>query len=190
MEVENIKIPSKLVLNAIVNTNNYLLNLNKECVKLNINFFEALGQRNLSGFIGEVYKKFLAESVKIVKLNPHPDGRPDLIFYKNIDYYNSGFHNINGKSMPNKSFFTPYKYGGIEIKCTIGSQYISKKDKHDRNYKPFQIYEPRIDYLKGVTYMAHHAHSINLLGLYYDFYEDSDFCPQILAGFYSKIEKR
>lgn len=182
-----IQISTDSVLKAIIDTNNYLDSLNQECKKLNINFFHALGQRNLSGFIGEVYKSFLDDTLKIIKMNPHPDGRPDLIFYNNIEYYNSGFKRINEKLMPNKKFFTPYKYGGIEIKCTIGSHSISKKEKTERNHKPFEIYESRIEFLKGITYMAHHAHNINLLGLYYDYYEDSDLCPQILTGFYSDI---
>ena len=187
--VNNSIIPTKTILEAVVQTNNYLSDLDSECKKINVKFFHALGQRNLSGFIGEVYKKFLADILELVKLNPHPDGRPDLIFYNNIEYYNSGFQKFKDNLLPNKVFFTPYKYGGLEIKCTIGSHYVSKKEKINRKNKPFDIYEPRINFLRGITYMAHHTHDINLLGLYYDYYNNSDFCPQILTGFYSNIQK-
>ena len=188
-QIDEFQVSTDMVLKAVVATNNYLVNLDNECKKLNVKFFDALGQRNLSGFIGEVYKKFLADNLEIIKLNPHPDGRPDLIFYKSHDYYNSGFQEVGGKLIPNKTYFTPYNYGGIEIKCTLGTHSIPKKDKIERNNKPFEIYEPRVNYLKGVTYMAHHSHNINLLGLYYDYYQGSNCCPQILTGFFSKIEK-
>lgn len=187
IKIGDIEISTEIILKAAIQTNSYLFSLDKECKKLKVNFFQALGQRNLSGFIGEVYKSFFADEFEIIKMNPHPDGRPDLVFYNNLEYYNSGFEKVNGNYIPNKKIFTPYKYGGIEIKCTLGTHSVSKKEKDLRNHKPFEIYESRIDFLKGITYMAHHAHNINLLGLYYDYFENSNFCPQIMVGFYSNI---
>jgi hypothetical protein len=182
----NFNIESKEILLAITSTNNYLNYIINSFEEIGLNFLESLGQRNLSAVIGEIYKQFFSKQITEFLLNPHPDGRPDLIFVKDKfqkEYYDLSFEETSHKKLPIKKRFTPFPYGGIEIKCSIGTHAVPVKMK--KNYKPN---EPRINFLRDVGFMSHHIHELDLLGLYYDYYEEANGNPQILMAFYTKIE--
>jgi hypothetical protein len=189
---EGIEINSKKLLSAVVSSNNYIHEILYKFNELNIDFLESLGQRNLSGVIGEIFKHFLVRELKEFMLNPHSDGQPDLIFLNDnekLSYYEKCFLKIGSKTLPIKDRFSPFKYGGIEVKCTIGTHRFSSADLISRNNTPFKSNESRINYLKDFTYVSHHRKTVDLVGLYYDYYEDAGFIPQILGVFFAQIPK-
>ncbi|SFQ37362.1 hypothetical protein SAMN05421670_1811 [Psychrobacillus psychrotolerans] len=183
------------VIDAVSETNNYLLTLSELFIELDFDLFEVLGQRNLSGLIGEIFSVFLAKKSNFLLNNPHPDGRPDIIFCRNdveLDYFTKGcFIDVGDRKFPLKSALAPYLYGGIEVKCTIGDpikEYRKTIREEYNNVKEnFELYMPRVKYLKDLNWWAHHTHSSNLLGLYYDYYSKSNNLPQILAVFNSEL---
>ena len=146
-----------------------------------INVFEALGMRNLSGFVGEVFVKSI-ESISNGTLtkNPHQDGYPDLLrtdTYEKKDYYNSIITKENNKIYPrNKDFFSPFRYGGLEVKATCGNTPPASKVA-----KPL-IGESRIEILQSFEWKAHHRETNNLLAILWDFINE---IPTIVACFYS-----
>lgn len=183
---DNFSIESKEILLAIISTNNYLNFIINSFEEIGLNFLESLGQRNLSAVIGEIYKQFFSKQIPEFLLNPHPDGRPDLIFVKDKlqkEYFDSSFETTSLKKLPIKKRFTPFPFGGIEIKCSIGAHSVPVKMRH--NYKPN---EPRINFLRSIGFMSHHIHELDLLGLYYDYYAEANGNPQILMAFYTKID--
>lgn len=185
-------ITSETLINAAKRTNAYLVALSNMFSELHFDIFYSLGQRNLSGFIGEVYKSILSDQVKPFEPNPHPDGRPDILSLDTqrlLTYYQKCFELKNGRPIPLKSSFSPFKFGGLEVKCCIGESSDKQKKsyslEHDGN--GFDLYCPRVGYINNINWWAHHANSTALLGLYYDYYSQNSNIPQVLAGFYSAL---
>lgn len=192
--IRDLIVSSSELIEVADEANNYIRNLVNIFSDIGFDIFYSLGQRNISGFIGEIYKNILAKHHSELLPNPHPDGRPDIIALDTqdaIDYYKSCFTEINGRRVPIKDRLTPFKYGGIEVKCSIGS---SSKIQTDRYLAEvghnFNLYEPRVGYLNGITWWAHHSSSSNLLGLYYDYYAPANGTPQILAALYSELNNK
>ena len=168
------------LLNAIIFCNNALRDLDLSTKKFSINIFETLGMRNLSGLVGEYFAKSLQfNSNGFLHSNLHQDGYPDLLLINNkerLDYFNSLYTVNNGKMHPkDKSLFSPYKYGGIEVKATCGSTPSASKQP-----KPL-IGEQRISLVTGFDWKAHHRETNNLLGIFWDFIDE---VPTIVACFY------
>ena len=172
-------------------TNSYIKNLVEIFKEIDFDILYSLGQRNISGFIGEIYKNILAKDYPSLCPNPHPDGRPDVLSLDTEEikaYYKSCFSNIHGRYVPVKDLFTPFKYGGLEIKCSIGSSGKTQTTQFIQKYgHPFNLYDSRVGYLNGITWWAHHSSSSNLLGLYYDYYAPENSIPQIIAALYSEL---
>lgn len=191
--IANHNLNTELILEVVVEANNYIIELNKLFKEIDFDLFEALGQRNLSGVIGEIFSRFFVNKFNDFIINPHPDGRPDILHLSNENihnyYHKQCFTNIDGKSIPIKSKLSPFPYDGIETKCTIGSPKNNYKLQLENNTgkKNFEIGMPRIDYLSDLIWWAHHTHSRNLFGLYYDYYQEEANLPQILAVFYSDL---
>ncbi len=149
--------------------------------ELAINIFETLGMRNLSGFIGEVFASSLAKVMNgnLVK-NLHQDGYPDLLFNYTDEmksYYKTTFTTKLGRLYPvSKEIFSPYKYGGLEVKSTCGST----PSATSKVPKPL-IGEQRIDLVNQFDWKAHHRETNNLIGLLWDFIEGK---PMICAVFF------
>ena len=189
--IRNFRLTSSNLIDIAKATNLYIQNLVNIFNEIDFDIFYSLGQRNISGFIGEIYKNILANSFPELCSNPHPDGRPDILALDTqdaVNHYVECFAEINGREIPIKDMLTPFKYGGLEVKCSIGSsgkpqtqQFIAE------NGHTFSLYESRVGYLNGVTWWAHHSSSNNLLGLYYDYYAPLHGIPQILAAFYSEL---
>ena len=162
--------------------------------ELDFDVFEGLGQRNLSGFIGEVFVHSFAKLTPDYASNPHADGRPDLLDLSSQvsrDYLSQQCFTKTeeGQTMPVRHLLAPYRYGGLEVKCSIGSpiaQYKKALEK-DLGKTNFEIGLPRINYLNTITYWGHHVDCENLLGLYYDYYDPADGVPQILAVMHSEL---
>jgi hypothetical protein len=141
----------------------------------NVPIFELLGLRNLSSFVGEIFARELAvlEHGKFLP-NPNQDGYPDLcaLTPEGQEYVRE--REKNGE-MTKKAFWSPYPYGGVEVKGTCGNTPAASKIA-----KP-KIGESRIPILSSAEWKAHHRESNNLLGLFWDFI---DGLPTILAVFF------
>ena len=77
--------------------------------------------------------------------------------------------------MTQKTFWSPYPYGGVEVKATCGNTPNAKIAP-----KP-KIGESRTPLLESAEWKAHHRDTNNLLGIFWDFV---DGLPTILAAFY------
>lgn len=191
IRVRNLVVNSSDLICAATETNYYIEQLTQILNDLGFDIFVSLGQRNISGFIGEIFKNMLANRLDGLITNPHPDGRPDILAVETDEikrYYSICFETINGSSVPIKDMLTPFRYGGIEIKCSIGSTSKSLSDRYYQLYgHGFDLYDPRVGFVDGITWWAHHNSATNLLGLYYDYYAAKHGIPQIISGFYAEL---
>ncbi len=171
------------VANAMNFANNALKELSDTTMRFDINIFETLGMRNLSGMIGE----YLARSiVKIsegkLESNLHQDGYPDLLLVDSPEkkaYYDTLYIEKKGRKYPiDKEHFSPFKYGGIEVKATCGSTPSASKAKNIT--KPL-IGEQRVSLINAFDWKAHHRTTNHLLGVLWDFI---DGLPTYVAAFY------
>lgn len=168
------------IVQAINFCNNALKSLDEQTKQFDINIFEALGMRNLSGIVGEYFAKSLQRfSNGKLQSNLHQDGYPDLLLTNTTetkDYFDSLYTISNGRMYPrDKSLFSPYRYGGIEIKATCGNTPSAA-----RTPKPL-IGENRIALVNSFDWKSHHRETNNLLAIFWDFI---DSVPTIVACFY------
>ena len=191
ISIRNFSLSSADLIEVANDTNFYIKKLIQIFNELDFDIFYSLGQRNISGFIGEIYKNILANKFDTLCPNPHPDGRPDILSLDTEEirnYYSTCFNNINGRLVPIKDLLTPFEYGGLEVKCSIGSSGKAQTTRFIADYgHSFDLYNPRVGYLNGITWWAHHSNSSNLLGLYYDYYASENNIPQIIAALYSEL---
>ena len=141
--------------------------------------FEILGLRNLSAFVGEMFVRNLVESAsEVLVKNPHQDGYPDLLIMTN-----------EGKSLwesladnnQDKSPFSDFQTGGIEVKATVGSLPTPAQFRKKGLRKP-EIGDERIDFAKGYDWKSHHRKTNNLLGIYWDFVEEKPVICGVFFG--------
>ncbi len=169
------------LLASINNTNDFIKRLGEMSHNNGIDIFSLLGMRNLSGFVGESFGKNIVRcSNGKLESNLHQDGYPDLLLVDTPEkksYYKSLYTEVNGVKHPNsKANFSPYCYGGIEVKATCGSVPIGSVTQ-----PKLAMGEQRIDVLTGFDWKAHHRSTNHLLGILWDFIEGM---PQIAACFY------
>lgn len=168
------------LLGAINFCNEAIRHLDEQTKLFDINVFEVLGMRNLSGMVGEYFAKSVERfSNGNLHSNLHQDGYPDLLLTNTAprnNYYESLYTEIDGKKYPkDKAFFSPFKYGGVEVKATCGSTPPASQTP-----KPL-IGEPRINNITSFDWKAHHRETNNLLSIFWDFI---DGVPTIAACFY------
>lgn len=176
----NIILTNRNIMDAINFCNIAIRKLYEQTKEFDINIFEILGMRNLSGMVGEYFAKSVQKfSGENLHSNLHQDGYPDLLLIDTEDkkqYFNTLFFKKDGKIYPkDKSLFSPYKYGGIEIKATCGS---TPSASHIA--KP-AIGDQRIRLVNKFDWKAHHRGTNNLLAVFWDFIEE---VPTIVACFY------
>lgn len=168
------------VVDAINYANNALLRLNEVTQEFDINIFETLGMRNLSGMVGEYFARSIMRlSNGKLQSNLHQDGYPDLLLtdtQEKKEYFKTLYTVENGKKYPtSKEAFSPYKYGGIEIKATCGST-------PPANIVPKPLVgEQRVSLLTSFDWKAHHRTTNHLLAILWDFINGN---PTIVACFY------
>jgi hypothetical protein len=185
--------PAK-VIEAVVTANRYLFSLAAFFEDAEFEFYEAIGQRNLSGFVGEVFVKSFARVVDGYRENPHADGRPDILDLTTEDSRDHLERDclVPGEEgrIPRRSRLAPYKYGGLEVKASIGDPVAKYKARlaDEQGVSAFQVGMPRIDYLSSITYWGHHASCENLVGLYYDYVPALDSAPQVLLVMHSELD--
>lgn len=168
------------VVEAINFCNEALFSLNEHTQQIDINIFEAMGMRNLSGIVGEYFAKSVMRfSHDALTSNLHQDGYPDLLAIDTPEkkvYYNSLYTVKDGKKYPkDKSLFSPYRFGGIEVKATCGSTPPASIIP-----KPL-IGEQRISLVDSFDWKAHHRGTNNLLAIFWDFING---IPAISACFF------
>jgi hypothetical protein len=149
-----------------------------QIVGFDIDLFPLLGMRNLSAFIGEL---FAASIIRVTgetfRKNPHQDGYPDLLLMDDdgINLWRS----LEGQ-WRDKSPFSPYLTGGIEVKATCGSVPTPASLMKKGMEKP-DIGHQRVKMLMGYDWKAHHQDTNNLMSIFWDFI---DGAPRIVAVFY------
>lgn len=168
------------VVDAMKCANNALKVLSKTTMSFDINIFETLGMRNLSGMIGEYFARSIMKSSNgKLESNLHQDGYPDLLLVDTPEkkaYFDTLYTVNNDKKHPiDKEHFSPFKYGGIEIKATCGDTPPSSK-----HTKPL-IGEQRVSLIKSFNWKAHHRETNHLLAVLWDFI---DGLPTYVAAFY------
>lgn len=176
----NVMITNEAVVEAINFSNNALYALHEQTQQFDINIFEALGLRNLSGIVGEYFAKSIMRfSDGNLTSNLHQDGYPDLLAIdtpERLRYFRTLYEYRDGKCYPrDKALFSPYRYGGIEVKATCGETPPAKKVP-----KPL-IGEQRVTLLTKFNWKAHHRETNNLLAVFWDFINE---VPAIVACFY------
>ena len=160
--------------------NNALKELSETTMRFDINIFETLGMRNLSGMIGEYFARSI-QKIADGKLesNLHQDGYPDLLLVNTPQkkaYFDKLYTISKGRRYPiDKEHFSPFKYGGIEVKATCGSTPPASKVP-----KPL-IGEQRVSLINSFDWKAHHRTTNHLLGVLWDFI---DGLPTYVAAFY------
>ena len=187
-------IPPADVIKIVVRANSYLHTLNDLFRELNFGIYTTLGQRNLSGFTGEVFARIFAVEIDGFVTNPHADGRPDLLDVSSteaLEHFRLKCfdHSDDGALAPNKSYLAPFKYGGIEVKSTIGnpvSNYRARLQK-ELGLNEFFVGLPRVNYLNSITFWGHHTSCENLIGLYYDYCDELRGTPQIMAVMHAEL---
>lgn len=163
------------VCSAMQNANRALELINDLSTAYEAPVFELLGLRNLSSFVGEVFAlQFCELEAKRLFRNPNQDGYPDLLALTA-----SGRKYIYARrrknQMHDKSFWSPFPFGGLEVKATCGNTPSATVAVKPR------IGEARIRQLTSAEWKAHHRATNNLIGLYWDFV---DGLPTIVASFF------
>lgn len=168
-------IPRSAVTTAVVHCNQAAGKLRE----LPVDLFGLLGMRNLSAFVGELFAATLRNDLDpAFEKNPHQDGYPDLLL---MDATGRKHWNSLSERLRDKAPFSPFKPGGVEIKATCGSVPTDKAcRKRGYDGKP-RIGEQRVGLFTGYDWKAHHRDTNNLLGLLWDFIDET---PQIVAAFY------
>lgn len=177
---DTLVLTNQQVVDAIHFANKALYSLDQQTQAFDINIFETMGMRNLSGIVGEYLGKSLQRfSNGDLHSNLHQDGYPDLLLTNTPSrkrYFESLYSVINGKKYPHdKASFSPYRYGGIEVKATCGSTPPASQVP-----KPL-IGEQRISLINSFDWKSHHRETNNLIGILWDFI---DGVPTIVASFY------
>ena len=138
-----------------------------------------LGLRNLSAFVGELFAGAVSKASDGLLLpNPHQDGYPDLLL---LDAYGRKVWRELGERVDEKTPFSPFAGGGMEVKATCGSVPTPAACKRQGIERPM-IDDTRVCCLLGYDWKSHHRDTNNLVGLLWDFVAGR---PRIAAVFYA-----
>lgn len=177
---EDVIITNENLLEAIRFCNAAIRSLDEQTRQFDINIFEVLGMRNLSGMVGEYFAASVQRfSQGNLQANLHQDGYPDLLLTNTAEklaYYETLYTVKGGRKYPkDKALFSPFLYGGVEVKATCGSTPSASVEP-----KPL-IGEQRMSNVNAFDWKAHHRETNNLLSIFWDFIDE---VPTIVACFY------
>lgn len=166
----------EVVQKALLGANRTIELIHDVAASNNAPIFELLGLRNLSSFVGEIFAGALRElyAERFLR-NPNQDGHPDLMALTPEGQRYIRERTNNGELDRNKRHWSPYPFGGVEVKATCGNTPPAR-----RVAKPL-IGKARIPILQSAEWKAHHRETNNLLGVYWDFV---DGLPTVLAAFF------
>lgn len=153
-----------------------------QIANFDVDIFSILGMRNLSSFIGELFAASLISVTRNeYKKNPHQDGYPDLLLMD--DAGQKIFAKLKGNGqLREKTPFSPFPNGGIEVKATCGSVPTPEKCRRMGLQEKPDIGDQRIGVITGYDWKAHHRETNNLIGILWDFIDRK---PRIVAAFFS-----
>lgn len=146
-----------------------------------VDIFSILGMRNLSAFVGELFARSIAKEANGLFIsNPHQDGYPDLLL---MDAHGQKLYEelIKSVKLRDKSPFSPFPNGGLEIKATCGSVPTPAQCAKKGIEKP-DMGDTRIHTMRGYDWKAHHRETNNLIGILWDFNQYR--VPEIIAVFF------
>jgi len=169
------RLDSNRVEEGVIATNAAIKVIHDVSEAYEVSLFRILGMRNLSSFVGELFKDQLAVVMKDeVVPNPHQDGHPDLMALTSASKeYLMDLEKAGRMSV--KEFFSPFPFGGLEVKATCG-------DTPPARVRPKpSIGESRLPILTGLNWKAHHRETNYLLSIVWDFV---DGVPTVLAVFF------
>jgi hypothetical protein len=166
---------SSILTNAISEFNRII----KTFEDMEIPIGDFLGLRNLSGFIGEVFNYSVVKTSNgHIKKNQHQDGYPDLLVMDAIGKIE--WDKVQDR-LYEKSPFSPFAGGGIEVKATCGDIKKSSWFSEQEIQRP-QIGDARINFVTKYTWKSHHRDTNNLCALIWDFIDNK---PTIVAIMYA-----
>ena len=104
--------------------------------------------RNISGGVGEAFAQMLADETDDLKVNPHPDGYPDILP-----------NTKEAKKWLETPLLEDFKMGGFDVK----SKFISEDSKIDTNASAHHVYttsvlnviwkwKNSVPFIVGITY--------------------------------------
>lgn len=150
--------------NLTVENVTYAINqTNEALLQLPVSLFRSIDYKTTSAMIGCILCENLAAITNGQAIvNPIEKGHPDIV----------PAYALNASEEELRNFGV-----GLEVKCTVGSvptgTSVAKAS-------------PRISFLSGLTWQAHHQEVEELLGITYDYFEVlGGFKPAITAAFYS-----
>lgn len=189
-----VSVSAQDLVSVVEHANRYLQEIDMMCRDCAVDLFALMGQRNISGFVGEVFSHSFAALIPDFSINPHADGRPDLLDLSTAasrEHFAKNCHLIvDSQHVPQRALLAPFKYAGLEVKASIGSPRKSYRDEllRTRGDSSLPVRTSRVAFLGSLTYWAHHTDFRNLLGIYYDYADWRSGTPQIVAAFYSALE--
>lgn len=167
LEMKAGELEKNVVVSAAKNVNQKLKGATKSNLIKNLDVYEIIDLRMLSGMIGEMLSTEICNLDGRLIKNPNIDGYPDLC--------DISLPRIKRESLTyNLDEYLSYKYGGFEVKNTFG---VKKPGVHIQNRKM------RLPYIqRKLVWKAHHRETNHLIALHSDYI---DGIPQIVAGYYS-----
>jgi hypothetical protein len=161
---------------SAISTNNALRRLQDLGSEIGFSLWDVASLRTLSAMVGHIFSHHVGESHSELMLNPNQDGQPDLIALTRMGLaYISENTNESGHLNTDKTLWSPYPFGGVEIKSTCGNTPPASEIP-----KP-GIGDSRYPILASAEWKAHHQDTGLLLGVHWDFV---DGYPVILALFF------
>jgi len=106
------------ILKAMLRTNRKFAELKSKTEEMEINIFEAIDFRMLSGLVGETLVTELSSEFSGLEKNPNIDGYPDLVDVSKA-HFRSDFDQWRAN---NQGRFIKYPHSGIEVKNTFGTK--------------------------------------------------------------------
>jgi hypothetical protein len=160
---------------SVIQTNSALRRFQDLGNEIGFSFWEVASLRVLSAMVGHIFSQYVAQNHSHLMLNPNQDGQPDLICLTERGLAYLERHTIDSELNTDKTLWSPYPYGGVEIKSTCGNTPPASEMP-----KP-KVGESRYPILVSADWKAHHQDTGLLLGIHWDFI---DGYPVILALFF------
>lgn len=167
---KNFLLDINFILQSVNRVNKKFQTLMSKTNDMELNIFEVLDFRTISGLIGETLVDDMSKNHSMLEKNPNIDGYPDLLNISESNYQTE----VDEWKTNDLSKFIKYPHGGIEVKNTFGT----KKQNVDLTSNQTRI--KKIN--KKLEWKAHHNYTNNLLALFSDYIDN---CPQIAAVMFS-----
>lgn len=136
---------------------------NESLLQLPVSLFKSVDYKTTSAMVGCILCENIAQITNGEAIvNPIEKGHPDIV----------PAYALNASEEELRNFGV-----GLEVKCTVGSVPTGTT---------IPKATPRIAFLNGLTWQAHHQEVEELLGITYDYFEvPGGYKPAITAAFYS-----